>query len=259
MLRKTINLKVDGIDLAGQLYLPAGSAPYSAVCVCHGIPSGKPPDPSDGGYPALAENLCHEGFAVLIFNFRGTRDSGGNFDILGWSRDLEAVIDYLWKLPEVDRSRLALLGFSAGAAVSAYIAAQDKRISCVALCACPAEFSFLNEPTQPLIDHFRRIGLIRDAGFPRSVASWLDNFKMVTPVEHITQIAPRPLLLVHGTNDDLVDISNARRLYGRAGEPKQLSIIEGAGHRLRQDNRAMKVVLDWLKAHCVDPSRTHKL
>lgn len=247
MQGKAVVLAVDGIRIAGQLYLPVSDKPPPVVCICHGIPSGNPPDPADGGYPALAEKFTSSGFAAFIFNFRGCRNSGGNFDILGWSRDLQAVLGYLYRQPEIDKTHMALLGFSAGAAVSAYVAAGNPRISCVALCAGPAEFSFLNDPSQSLLDHFRRIGIIRDAGFPVSTEDWADGFKTVTPANHIAGIAPRPLLIIHGTSDDVVDISHARRLYAAAGEPKQMIIIEGAGHRLRQDEQAMKLVLDWLK------------
>jgi fermentation-respiration switch protein FrsA (DUF1100 family) len=53
---------------------------------------------------------------------------------------------------------------------------------------------------------------------------------------------------VHGRQDDLVPVNHVRRLYEKAGEPKQLVIIDGAGHRLRQNESAMAAVLDWLKA-----------
>ena len=250
---KTVALAVEGISIAGQLYLPAEDdrTPYPAVCVCHGIPADVP-DPSDAGYPLLAERLCEQGFAVLIFNFRGTGASGGNLDILGWIKDLAAAIDYLHPLPEVDNSQLSLLGFSGGAAVSVYTAAQDKRVSAVASCACPAEFAFLAETNEPqsIIDHFRRIGAIRDRDFPPSTEEWLNGFRLISPVKYVAEIAPRPLLLVHGNEDEIVDVTHAHQLYDKAGEPKEISIIEGAGHRLRQDERAMAIVISWLKAHC---------
>ncbi len=65
----------------------------------------------------------------------------------------------------------------------------------------------------------------------------------------MAEIAPRPLLLVHGSEDEVVGVTHAHKLYGRAGEPKQIIIIDGAGHRLRQDDRAMAIVIDWLKSH----------
>ncbi len=252
MLNRIIALEVDGVIIAGQFYLPADDkAPYPAVCVCHGIPSGKLPDPGDGGYPLLAETICREGFAVLIFNFRGTGDSGGNFDILGWTRDLKAVIDYLCTLAEVDKACLALLGFSGGAAVSVCVAAEDGRVSSLALCACPAEFTFFTQADEPqaIVDNFRSIGTIRDEISPPSVEEWLAGFKQVRPIDYIGRIAPRPLLMVHGNRDETVDVSHAYKLYDRAGQPKQLVIIDSASHRLRQNEKAMAVVISWLKSN----------
>ena len=249
---KKVALEVDGLNIVGQLYLPGEGVqtPYPTVCVCHGIPAERR-HPVDRGYRLLAERICRQGFAVFIFNFRGTGDSGGNLDILGWTRDLKAVVDYLCTLPEVDRTRLSLLGFSGGVAVSIYVAAPDRRVSSVAACACPAEFTFFtkgNEP-QSLIDHFRSIGAIRDKDFPHSAEEWFNGFRLVSPIKYVAGIAPRPLLLVHGSKDELVDVSHAHRLYDKAGEPKQLVIVNGARHKLRQNNRAMTIVIDWLKSH----------
>lgn len=251
MFKDFIVLQVDGVSIVGQLYLPDSKTRYPAVCLCHGIPSGEPPDPGDGGYPLLAEKICREGFAVLIFNFRGTGDSGGNLDILGWTRDLQAAVDYLWSLADIDKSRLSLVGFSAGAAVSIYVASQDKRVSSIVTCACLAEFNFVTEVDDPqsVIEYFRSIGTIRDKDSPHSAEEWLGGFRQISPIEYVAEIAPRPLLLVHGSEDEVVDVSHAHKLYDRAGETKQIIIIDGAGHRLRQDDRAMAIVIDWLKSH----------
>ncbi len=247
MLIKTVALEVDRVNIAGQLYLPDDQIPYPIVCISHGIPA-RIPDPSDRGYPLLAERICHEGLAVFIFNFRGAGASGGNFDIRGWTTDLKGVIDYLWALPEVDRSRLSLLGFSGGAAVSIYVGAHDSRVSSIVTCACPAEFNLFTkvDDTPSVIEHFRSIGIIRDRDFPHSIEDWLDGFRLLSPINYVAGIAPRPLLLVHGNKDEVVDVSHAYRLYDKAGEPKQLVIIDGAEHRLRQNERAMAVVISWL-------------
>ncbi len=251
MISKNVTLEVDSLNIVGQLYLPDKEIPYPTVCVCHGIPAYKP-DPNDRGYPLLAEMICREGFAVLIFNFRGTRTSDGNLDILSWTKDLKAAIDYLYTLPEVDRLHLSLLGFSGGAAVSVCVASQDKRVSSVVTCACPAEFTFITEVDNPqsIIDYFRSIGTIRDEDFPHSVEEWLSGFRQVSPIRCVAGIAPRPLLLVHGSQDEVIEVSHAHRLYQKAGEPKQLIIIDGGKHRLRLNDEAMAAVLDWLKSQC---------
>jgi len=244
---KPVTLQVEGIDITGQLYLPDEETPHPAVCICHGIPSGKPRDPNDGGYPALAAEICQEGFAVLIFNFRGCGDSSGNLDIFGWTKDLAAAITYLTGVPEIDKYKVVLLGFSGGAAVSIYVGAQDNRISSVIACASPAELDLFTTEPQSVIDHFRSIGVIRDADFPSSIKEWSDGFNLVSPIKYVAGIAPRPLLLVHGLKDETVDISHAYRLYSRAGEPKRLAILDDAGHRLRQNEDAICIVIDWLK------------
>ena len=248
MITKDITLRVDGLVIDSRLYLPsdAGRGSYPTVCICHGIPSGKPHQPGDGGYPALAERICRHGFAVFIFNFRGTGNSGGNLDLPGWTRDLKAAVNYLYTLPEIDGSRLSLLGFSAGAAVSVCLAADDKRISSVIACACPTEIKFSDPVT--VVEHFRTIGVIRDKGFPLSIEEWHQGFARVRPIDYIAGIAPRALLLVHGSGDETVVIRQAYKLYERAGEVRQMIVVDGAGHRLRQDERAMNIVIDWLKS-----------
>jgi fermentation-respiration switch protein FrsA (DUF1100 family) len=258
MINRPVTLKVEGLKLWGQLYLPGEGdhAPYPAICICHGIPAERH-DPKDRGYPLLAERICREGLAALIFKFRGVGASEGNLDLPGWTRDLKAAIDYLAALPEVDSSRLSLLGFSGGAAVSMYVAAQDKRVSSVASCASPAEFASLitDDGSQSIIGRFRDIGVIRDGDFPPSVDGWLDGFRSVSPVRHVADIAPRPLLLVHGNKDEVVTVSHAYKLYAQAGEPKQIIIVDGAEHRLRQNDRAMAIVIDWLKSQLLQIDR----
>jgi len=248
MNQKEVTLEADGLRIAGQLYVPGEGkeGPYPAVCLCHGIPAGRP-NPSDRGYPLLAERICGQGFAVFIFNFRGTGASEGNLDLMGWTRDLVAAIDFLDTVPEVDKSRQSVLGFSGGAAVSICVAARDTRIASVVACACPAEFSMMGNP-QAVIERFRGIGVIRDQNFPPAIEEWMDGFRLVRPLSYVAAIAPRPILLVHGSNDQVVAVSQAHRLYSQAKEPKQIVIIEGAGHRLRQDERAMALVIDWLKS-----------
>ena len=251
MYVEEIHLKADGLELRGELRVPSRDRPHPGLCICHGIPA-TPPDPTDKGYALLAEQFCDAGFVTLIFNFRGTGRSQGNLDILGWTRDLQAALDLLYSLKEVDKKHLCLLGFSGGAAVSIYTAAHDPRVSLVATCACPADFHSLHQRETPIesIQRFRQIGAIRDNDFPPSIDEWQKGFETVTPIDWVDRISPRPLLVVHGDTDELVPVEHARRLYQKAKEPKELKVIQGAQHRMRVNQAAMDFVLDWLKARC---------
>lgn len=249
MEAKEIRFQVDGLELVGELHIPSRDQMHPALCICHGIPAA-PPDPTDKGYSLLAQRFCHAGFITLIFNFRGAGKSQGNLDIRGWTRDLQAALDLLCSLKEVDQTRICLLGFSGGAAVSVYVAAHDPRVSSVITCACPADFRSLSQRERPLdtIQRLRRIGAIRDKDFPSSIEAWQKGFDLISPIHWIDRISPRPLLLLHGDADEVIPVGHAHRLYRKAKEPKELKIIPGAKHKMRLEKAAMDFVLDWLEA-----------
>jgi alpha-beta hydrolase superfamily lysophospholipase len=60
-------------------------------------------------------------------------------------------------------------------------------------------------------------------------------------------LAPRPLLLVHGLDDDRLPPDCSRLIYRWAEEPKELVLLEGAKHSLRQRREELRQLLvDWL-------------
>jgi len=64
------------------------------------------------------------------------------------------------------------------------------------------------------------------------------------------RIAPRPILLVHGELDRRLPPECSRYVYERAGEPKELVILRGAKHSLRQRREELRQLLrEWLVAH----------
>jgi len=52
----------------------------------------------------------------------------------------------------------------------------------------------------------------------------------VAPEERIGKLAPRPVLIIHGTRDYLITPRHAERLYQAAGEPRALWWAEGSEH-----------------------------
>lgn len=251
MRSAAVILNPDDLMLSGEVYTPDNcERSYPAVCLCHGIPA-VPYDPNErGGYPEMAARFCDAGFVSLAFNFRGAGPSQGNIDMLGWTEDLAAALDFLHMMPEVDKERICLLGSSGGAAVSVYVAARDPRVYAIATLACPAEFDFMaaGYTVDSMIKNFRETGTIRDPDFPPSTEKWLDGFKKVSPIDYIDKISPRPLLIIHGDKDETVPVAHAGRLYDKAKPPKEMTILSGAGHRLRMDERAVKAALEWLTA-----------
>ncbi|MBP1719108.1 MAG: hypothetical protein H6Q43_2546, partial [Deltaproteobacteria bacterium] len=107
------------------------------------------------------------------------------------------------------------MGFSGGAAVSIYVAAHRKEIGGVISCASPADFQdlLIGRGLTDFLAHAREVGIIRDPLFPPSIPEWKQTFDTVKPIQWIDQIPPRPLLLIQGSADEVVDPFHAHRLY----------------------------------------------
>lgn len=261
MFREEVYLKHEGIMLKGWVCAGAKKASYPGtgekpmLVLCHGIPRGETSNREEGvraedeGYPGLARRCVKEGFTTFHFNFRGTGESEGNFDLKGWTRDLAAFLDYWKRREEGAKKGFYLWGFSAGAAVSTCVAAEEEVVKGVALAACPAQFHslFSREEITQIIDRFRQGGLIRDPLFPPLPEKWFEDLLSVNPLQKIDRIAPRPLLIVHGTEDELIPSRHAHSLYEKAGHPKKVFIMPGAKHQLRKHKETVQRCLEWFK------------
>jgi fermentation-respiration switch protein FrsA (DUF1100 family) len=71
-------------------------------------------------------------------------------------------------------------------------------------------------------------------GVPLRWATWLWTGQRIAtfkPEALISHISPRPVLIIHGEQDNAAcTVADARRLYQAAGQPKSLWIVAGAGH-----------------------------
>jgi uncharacterized protein len=217
------------------------------VLFCHGIPGGVP-DPKDRGYLDMVEGLGREGCCSVTFNFRGCGLSGGNIDMRGWHDDLAAVAEKVSGFPGVDHEAIHCVAFSAGGAVAARYASQEKLFKSLLLMATPDDFGDIL-PDDPALmrDHFRNIGVIRDEGFPQDLASWHRGFLDLRASKSLPFISPVPVGIVHGDRDETVPPAHAQRLFKAALMPKKLLILEGATHQLRKDPRTLGIIKDWLK------------
>jgi uncharacterized protein len=216
------------------------------LVLCHGFPANpRNPGSSSQTYPELAERLATDaGWTVITFNFRGAGDSPGNFSLAGWLVDLRAAVDHLLEKEQVDAVWLA--GASTGGSLAICAAAEDERVRGVAALSARPDFDDWAAHPDRFLQHARELGVIRDPRFPSDVDEWIRQLKEVRPVIGASKLAPRPLLLVQGSDDGVVPALDARALADCHGSA-ELRIINGAGHRLRHDPRAIAVLLGWME------------
>jgi putative redox protein len=115
----------------------------------------------------------------------------------------------------------------------------------VALLSPRADFDDWSDHPRRFLDHAREIGAIRTPGFPPSMDDWSRAFRRFRPTAAASRFAPRPMLVMHGEDDDDIPVSDARQLAEAHGGA-ELSLLSGAGHRLRHDPRAIAILLGWL-------------
>jgi putative redox protein len=244
-----LKLPSGGLLLAGQLVIPQSrptGGPAPGLVLCHGYPDGgkQAATPAPLQLPELAERIGRElGWIVLAFTFRGAGESEGDFSLGGWLDDLNVAVDHLVRTEPL--LGLWVAGFGTGGSLAICAAARDRRIKGVAALASPADFDDWAGQPRRLLEHAREVGLIRDPAFPQSFELWARPLRETRALQCVVDLAPRPLLLIHGSDDALVPDFDARVVADAHGSA-ELKLIPNAGHSLRHDPRAVAILLGWL-------------
>ena len=242
-------IKSGGLRLSGYLARPPAPAsdPVPGLVLCHGFPAGPGGAATSAQtYPELAERLAADtGWAVMTFNFRGTGTSEGEFSLAGWLDDLRAAIDHLLIVGGV--SGVWLAGSGTGGSLALCEAGEDERVRGVATLSARADLTDWAAAPAGFLEHARSIGGIEDRDFPPDFAAWSRELREIRPTALIAKIPPRPILVIHGADDDVVPLDDARVLADAAGDAVELRVLSEAGHRLRHDPRAVALLLGWME------------
>lgn len=219
---ETVSLRsADGLSLSGW-WMPH-PAPRGVVIGCHGHSGSK--DELLG----IGTNTWRAGYSVLLFDFRGRGDSDPWPHTLVSREvdDLLAAVAYArGQLPE---ARIGVIGFSMGAAVALLATARESAIGAVV-----ADSSFTSGAD--VVSHAVRRTLRFSPEILVLTADELVSrrhgyrFSQARPLDAVGQIAPRPLLIIHGEADTMIPVEHAHQLYAAAREPRQLWTVPGAEH-----------------------------
>jgi len=208
----------DGVALSGWL-IPAGRETRAAVVLMHGYSWNRLPWLA--GFVPWLQRRYH----VLQFDFRGHGGSDDALITLGTleQRDVAAAVHFL---AGRGLGPIALMGISMGGSV-AIMAAPDLPVAAV---VADAAYADLRNPIS---------NRMREAGYPLvtlgarlvvGAASLRARVRLRSPIQRVAQIAPRGLLLIAPAGDRTVSPEQSQRMFAAAGEPKDLFIVDGAGH-----------------------------
>lgn len=217
----------DGVRLAGTLTVPKSPGPHPAALLVGGFgPHDRDGRLQGDSYARWSEALTARGVAVLRYDKRGIADSeGGN---LAWldrtllEADAAAAVRVLAARPEVDRSRVAIVGHSQGGDIALIAGTAVPSVRRVVTMAAPA---------RPLSAYARTsLTALRALAGNRAAAA----IASANPVRDAARLRA-PLLIVHGTADNTVPVTDANLLRNArrsAGRPTLRAIVPGLGHQL---------------------------
>ena len=214
----------DDLTLHGW-YLPVQDS-ESVIIMIHGA-DGNRADPSIGMLE-IALGLVEHGYNVLMFDLRGHGESEGNRMSASFyeKRDLLGAVDYV---KGRGFERIGVLGFSVGAVTALTGTAESDDIDAVVADSSFADLKEMVEPEFSKRTKFPRF-FLGPLLFMVKIMYGVD-FNAVRPVELVSEIAPRPILFIHGELDETVPLEHAYRLQDASQNPEsQLWVVPEAGH-----------------------------
>jgi pimeloyl-ACP methyl ester carboxylesterase len=290
-MQETVSFDSHGLKLSGVVRIPdnaKGKVP--AFLLLHGFGSNK-----EAHWMYLtAELLAKWGYASIRFDMRGCGESEGERGrviCLEQVEDTSSALTYMASRAEIDPARIGVLGHSFGEAVAVYAAGVDSRLAaCISSGgwgdgpkkfrkqhASPEAWKKFTDMMEegkkrkargeqmmvprwdivPIPEHLR--GNLSKGSFfefPFDVVESMYNF-MANDV--VGKIAPRPLLLLHPSNDSVTPTEQSVDLFMHAGKDStDLHLVAKTDHFILSEGNdiVLDLVKNWLEKNIpVDPSK----
>ena len=242
----------DGYRLTATEFYPQDKSTdnHKWVLVLHGYTGWK-----EEMYP-FAHWYNEEGYHVIAPDLRCQGESEGDFIGMGWTDhyDCNLWIDYI--LSKDPDASIVIHGQSMGAATALIMTGENTLPSHVVAVISDSSYTdaysmfgdkvkeWFYLPAFPLVDS-ARLALLLRGGYDLLDASALDAVAK----------SDTPTLFIHGASDVMITPEMSKELYDAAACPKELLIIDGAGHAQAQDKEPVayyETIREFLQQY-VDP------
>lgn len=280
-MQKNVEFYSEGSLLKGILTLPGDfteEKQYPALILCHGFAGFK-----EMLLPPFAQRFSESGFVVLTFDYRGFGESEGDRGKLSPREqivDIRNALTYLCSLNYVDSNRVGLWGTSYGGANTIVTSSMDKRVKCLAVQLTFGNgervitnglseeeknrlYETLNKIWVKTVTNNRGMAMtldkiLTDEQSKEFYNKYIEKFPQLKvkipflttretiefkPEDHLSAVKI-PILIVGAGNDKVNPQKESQILYEKANSPKELYMVEGAGHYEVYEGEYFKRVAD---------------
>jgi fermentation-respiration switch protein FrsA (DUF1100 family) len=186
----------DGAKISAT-YLPNPDATFT-VLFSHGNAE------DIGDDQPLLERIRAAGFAVLAYDYQGYGTSEGKPTERHAYDDEDAAYNFLVQTKHIQPTKIIAFGRSVGSGPAADLASRRPVAGLILESAFTSAFRVMTRVSVFPFDRF-------------------DNLYKVKKVH-------RPVLIIHGTQDSVINVVHGRELFAAANEPKLALWVEGANH-----------------------------
>jgi len=239
----------DGTRVAGW-WIPSqregtGDRARRTVVVCHGLGASK------SNQLVMARELMRGGWNVLAIDLRAHGESGGQLCTFGDRERLDVLAAVRWVRDERPGQAERIFGVGASMGAAALVAAaadpspDGQHLDAIAVYGT---YDDLRSLTRTASQRFPPpLGwLLRHLGLPMASVQTGVDLAAFVPAELVAQVWPRPVLVIHGVHDEVIDFEHGRRLYNAALQPKGNLWIDRADHNsVVNDEAAAKAVAEF--------------
>ena len=165
---ETIQFTSEHVSLSGKLFMPPGDSQFPAVVILQGGSSNVKAQRSTSEY--YAYRFAKKGIAALMYDKRGTGDSGGEFSrstFDDYVMDAINAVQFLKEQAKINPEKIGIFGPSQGGRIAALAAARSSDVAFIAT---------LSTPLVPVADlcYFSSMDFLKRMGITDSVKSLVD-------------------------------------------------------------------------------------
>ncbi len=240
----------DGYPVHGWLVLPEGEGPHPVLRVVHGGPFTQ----QEWAVFDEAQVYAAAGYAVVVGNPRGSAGYGqthGHAITHGFGTvdvdDVLALLDKALERPDLDASRVGVMGGSYGGFMTSWLAAHHGE-------------RFKAAWSERAVNAWDSMVGSSDIGYffvDAYIGSDPEVQRDRSPLQHAAKIEI-PFAVVHSEHDWRCPLEQAERMFvalRRAGAPAEMLLFPGEGHELTRSGRPrhrvqrFEAVLEWWARH----------